>query len=457
MKIYFSILISLFTVCLSGQTVNIPAAFCECETYNLTVTGTAGQAISLNTNIGTITPASFTSTGSDVVQLTTICTNSLDPIRTSNLFVNGSPTQVQLKERNGDFVIWLIGDPHSDTDGTFNIANARNQLTSFNINWDIGLMVGDYTGQAGPTVQNGLDYANDAGSDINRIYEVIGNHDADVGLNWFNTYIDPTNRAGRPYAIQAVNGSNDAYTFKAHNIQITGLYDRNEVPFPAGKDFSTEAGYPAGTYSTDAVGFWSSYLNDTSVINLTFAHHLLYQSTSYTELFEAYNEGIHNTYSWYDRRGSSFVYGIWDGADVSTVDNLNLAKLPNPKAYVKFKPILGCYDNHHIWVAGHTHPRTTAYDIDAQGRRMMEEYSWGTVINSGNLTENHGAGLTPHVFTRFIHFYDGHDEAIIRTFTHENTTAGSNSADVLQVGNIFTVGFENPLEKKIQIKTNFQL
>lgn len=468
-------------------------------------------------------PASLTFTSGNYnsyqnVEITASSTAAIDAVRTVVITSTGGDDYtgtnrtdiLYLRERPGDVVIWMIGDPHLGTDmaraDPWNgVERAMNDFKNAadggeRLDWDIAICVGDITGfgfekvsgeestettgsYAGQGIgrvwREAFDYY---GTDINSVYTVTGNHDSGDtlqqigqagGLEFIDLYADPftenSTTSGittRPYPV--TKHRSDIGSFNIGNVVFALIHDRNDAKFPAGRS-TVSQGHPAGTYTLQAINIFDSLVNSNpqaTVIGV--AHHLLENTTTYTAFGEeeevsntAY--GLHGNHSWMDQYRGSYAAIVWDESQdyddndaYRTTDGYNLAQEEITPFAAGFKETLIAANDHHLWLAGHTHPSTTAWD-NYNGRQMAVWYddSFG-VVNCGALTRYHGP--SPQQYSRIIHLYDGHRTARIQTYSHNEgaiDNSGDGLADTDQDGRVIIKGIADDLEYTFQLEVKF--
>jgi hypothetical protein len=417
-----------------------------------------------------------------------------------------------LRERQGDVVVWMIGDPHLGTDlanpagngGPFNgVDTAINnfccgQSGGERLLWDIGICVGDITGiyfeyitgelsdeTDGPYSGKGAGYVwretwNDSGIDIHNIYTVAGNHDGGDTLQqvesnqYIDLYIDPwgdnTDFSGidnnsRPYPV--TKHRKDIGEFSIGSIKFVLIHDRNDAKYPAGKS-TVNNGHPAGTYTVQAINIFDSILvNSPQQTIFGVAHHLLEGTAAYSGFGEEQTavinngNGLHGNHGPLDSLRGSYAAIVWDESmdfddpdAYKTYDGVNLDGDPITPPEIGFKQSLNKQIDKHYWMAGHTHPWVTAFDT-YNGRQMVYEKEKNyTVVNCGALTEYHGQ--TEHQYSRVLHFYEGEKKFRMQTYTHIGKTFNlTEYGDDSQAGRVVNTGFEDTLEKILTLNVCF--
>jgi hypothetical protein len=359
------------------------------------------------------------------------------------------------------FAVLVIGDPHVQSD----LHRLRNPHYSLEavlrdsveggdegggpMSWDIVVVTGDYTGdQTCPDDDKGaevLAQITAAGVDPNRIYGVIGNHDADAGYQFFQRWIDPlgvnTEHSGvlnswRPYP---VTGVWDHYRFEVGNLLFLMLGDRNAPEDPYGRDCSVfQSGYPAGAVTADTFIWWQTMVESHPESNIiTVFHQGLLDTTTGTGLGEGVLNRHHAASTWADERGSSMLYAIANW----TIDGYN-----STGEYLGERPVgFTQYLEQHpgaisLWLHGHTHFHTHP-GIRLAGKSLMETRNGVAFLNSGAVNKAHGPTAVP--FSRVLYFFEGRDQLLVQTYLHEGGWRGTSE------------GFYDPASYAIALKHPF--
>ncbi|MDA2926018.1 metallophosphoesterase [Acidobacteria bacterium AH-259-G07] len=375
--------------------------------------------------------------------------------RDTNAFQEEEKNTISGKQH---FTLWVIGDPHLQTDldsdppyRSLEAAIKDSKLGGDQggepFDWDIAIVTGDYTGRLQcPSDRDGqdlIDQFQHSGADPNYFYGVIGNHDADLDYQWFRKWVDPlgentqhskVDNKRRPYPTQ---GEWDHYSFQVGNILFLMLGDRNAGPPPFGRE--CRRGYPAGRVSDETYLWWVERVEShPNHIIIAVAHHALWNTTIYTDLWEGYQLGAHGAHSWADQVGSSMIYAIgnWtiDGLD----ENRNYVG-ERPYGFVTYlREHPGAID---FWIHGHTHARVYP-GLRVNGKSDIETRYGVTFVNSGNLTRAHSTGGPP--FSRVFYFHENSNKVRIKTYLHTNECG------------IASEGFYNPAEITIELSKEFQ-
>ncbi|MFN3622744.1 MAG: metallophosphoesterase [Hyphomicrobium sp.] len=355
------------------------------------------------------------------------------------------------------FHLWVFSDAHVATDRAVSaairngmgfvppagypesLANALRQseeggeLGGPSFRWDIALDLGDNAGLWDlPDDEQGKEVVRQFGvlkqHRREQIYPVAGNHDASPGAAassqgkpanwWFRKWIDPVGEhleasgvdiRRRPYPTE---GTWERYSFKVGNIRFLMMSDRNDLPYPVGRQESG-GGSPAGAVTGETWNWWQKNVEEARRANeivLTAHHHMLRETTVASGDFEGvsrYPDGRfrHGRYHGVDGvpEGASYLYFVGD----------------EPKAQ-KFESYLA--ENHgavDIWVGGHTH----TYPDDIVSGRSHIERKWGTnFVNCAQLSKYHSFVTCPPMSRHFT-FTAGSPLVRVRCYLHDDSYA----------------------------------
>jgi hypothetical protein len=299
--------------------------------------------------------------------------------------------------------------------------------------WDIALDLGDNAGLWDlPDDAQGQEVVRQLGvlkhHRREQIYPVAGNHDASPGdaessrgkpANWwFRKWIDPLGEnpahsgvdpAKRPYPIDGVW---DRYSFKVGNLNFLMMSDRNDLPYPVGRQ-EFGGGSPAGAVTGETWAWWLRKVEAAQAageIVITAHHHMLRETTVASGDFEGvsrYPDGRyrHGRYHGVDGvpEGASYLYFVDD----------------EPKAQ-KFERYLAAHPGAvDIWLGGHTH---THPDAVVSGRSHVET-KWGTnFVNCAQLSKYHSFVTCPPMSRHFT-FTAGSRLVRVRLYLHDDSHA----------------------------------
>jgi hypothetical protein len=285
---------------------------------------------------------------------------------------------------SGQFRLWVSGCSHVGTDiryGRESLADAIRQ-SEFGgteggppFEWDVALHLGDFSGSATPP-------EDDEGREVVRqlgalkqhrregFYTLVGNHDASGPDEecqwWFRKWIDPTgehtafsgvDRSRMPYP---VDGTWERYSFRAGNLHILVMGDRNDGGPPVGR--GPHGGYPSGAVTGETFNWWQHALEtNPEAIIVSAHHHMLKETTVASGPWEGHrrDENGHwkSAYHGYfpDGRpeGASYLYWVDGQPDAQALER-----------YLAAHP--GAMD---LWLVGHTH---TNPDDTYGGRSHVE-------------------------------------------------------------------------------------
>lgn len=352
------------------------------------------------------------------------------------------------------FRLWIAGDPHVGRDlqfGRESLADAirdseqpgTNGAAAFN--WDIGLMLGDFSGSHRPPDDlEGAEVVKQFGAlrkhHREDIYELVGNHDAsgpdEPTQWWFKKWIDPlgenTNYSGvdksrRPYPI---DGTWERYSFRAGNMLFLMMGDRNDGGPPIGR--AAEGGYPAGAVTGETFEWWKRQVeSNPAAIIISAHHHMLKETTVASGPWEGYTRGPDGAWlmKYHGYRpvggpeGASYLYWV-DGK-------------PDAQAFEKYLAAHpGAID---FWFGGHTHTNPE----DTTGGRSHVEKKWGVnFVNCAALTK-YMAPKTTVPLSRLFTFVEGSDEVLIQCYLHTDQHAPK--------------GWHKPAERRVKIGKAFQI
>lgn len=309
-----------------------------------------------------------------------------------------------------------MGDPHLMTDrdrlDREVLVEVFEQGEAFA--WDIALILGDFSAGEWPTQAECDEIARQfaaafAASAHHRgqVYTIAGNHDADIGMVWFQTCLDPIGQTGRPYP---VTGTFDHYTFETGNLRFLMMSDRNDVPRRfGGRGLETDpnrGGYPAGKMKPVTFEWLKGEVtSDTDNILIAAHHHMLFETTLATERWG----GVYWRY-----HGAFVDEGFPECASYLCI--IGPDKRPGAiPAVLAANP-----GRVALWLGGHTHPRAPGdYTVNHHGvrRGVIEQAHGGTwFVNAAALTLGYAPGPS---MSKLITFTDGSQIVIIQTIIHD--------------------------------------
>lgn len=375
----------------------------------------------------------------------------------------------------GTFHLWVFSDAHVATDKAVadairngmefeppagypeSLASALRQserggaLGGPSFRWDLALDLGDNAGLWDlPNDPQGAEVARQYSvlEDHHReqIYALAGNHDAsprDAESSrgkpdnwWFRKWVDPmgehtefsgVDSSRRPYPAE---GSWERYTFKVGNIRFLMMSDRNDLPYPVGRQ-EFGGGSPAGAVTGDTWQWWQQQVEAASDdIIISCHHHMLRETTVASGDFEGLSKYPDGTYRHGRYHG---VDGVPEGASyLYFVDD-------EPKAmrfekYLEANP--GAVD---IWLGGHTH----THPDDIVSGRSHVEFRWGThFVNCAQLSKYHSFVTCPPMSRHFT-FYEGSRLVRVRCYLHDDSHAPQ--------------GWYRPAERLLEISKPFSM
>jgi hypothetical protein len=349
------------------------------------------------------------------------------------------------------FRVWVASDPHIGRDLRYNresLAEAirdSEQPGKDEFNWDIGLMLGDFSGaHLPPDDTEGAEVVKQYGALRKHrredIYDVVGNHDAsgpdEPTQWWFKKWIDPlgentqysgVDKSRRPYAI---DGTWERYSFRAGNILFLMMGDRNDGGPPVGRA-KTGGGYPAGAVTGETFEWWKRQVEaNPGAIIVSAHHHMLKETTVASGPWEGYKRGEDGAYVMHlhgysadgGPEGASYLYWV-DGKPDAQAFEKHLAAHP------------GAID---FWLGGHTHTNPD----DTTGGRSHIEKKWGVnFVNCAALTR-YMAHKDSASMSRLLTFVAGSDEVLIQCYLHTDQRAPK--------------GWYKPAERRVRIGKAFQ-
>ena len=387
-----------------------------------------------------------------------------------------------------EFCLWAISDPHvfSDLylrqkeieridpdrqymspesgmipriDARENLSEAILQSESENgFYWDIAVCPGDYSGSHDlPTDLEGREVVKQF-SRLRKhtreaIYSVAGNHDASIGNQWFQKWIDPmginsehsgVNNEQRPFPVE---GTWERYSFRVGNILFLMLSDRNDFAPPVGCIVGNHAtgGHPPGAVTVETFNWWKRKVltEPDETIIITVHHHMLKETTIGSGEWEGYPENWKSPEGHGDRRyhgfmeedgehnkGAGYLYWLVD----DSVDPIQT--IPDARTFEQFlaeNP--GIID---FWIGGHTHTDPG----DRKNGRTQVEKKWGVhFINVAALSIHHG-GDHSQPLSRLFTFSEGSNEVRIQCYLHTNRFAPQ--------------GWYEPADRLLQITNPFK-
>jgi hypothetical protein len=368
-------------------------------------------------------------------------------------------TDVQAaSRRNGEaeiFHLWVFSDAHVATDKAVSdairngmaftppagypesLATALRQSESGGelggpaFHWDIALDLGDNAGLWDlPDDKQGLEVVRQFGAlrehRREQIYPVAGNHDASPGAAqssagkpanwWFRKWVDPMGEnsatsgvdpSRRPYPAE---GTWERYTFKVGNIRFLMMSDRNDLPYPVGRQ-EFGGGSPAGAVTGETWAWWQQHVaaaRDDIVVSCH--HHMLRETTVASGDYEGlsrYPDGRyrHGRYHGVDGvpEGASYLYFVDDEPKAQRFER-----------YLEAHP--GAVD---IWLGGHTH----TFPEDVVNGRSHIERRWGTsFVNCAQLSKYHSFVTCPPM-SRYFTFTSGSRLVRVQCYLHDDSFA----------------------------------
>jgi hypothetical protein len=297
--------------------------------------------------------------------------------------------------------------------------------------WDIALDLGDNAGLWDlPDDEQGLEVVRQLKvlkyHRREQIYPIAGNHDASPGEAassfgkpenwWFRKWIDPLGENPgssnvdvrlRPYAVE---GTWERYSFKVGNLNFLMMSDRNDLPYPVGRQESG-GGSPAGAVTGETWEWWKENVERAGdEIVISCHHHMLRETTVASGDFEGvsrYPDGRyrHGRYHGVDGvpEGASYLYFVDD-----------VPKAQKFEAYLEKHQ--GAVD---IWLGGHTH----TFPDDVVGGRSHVERKWGTsFVNCAQLSKYHSFVTCPPMSRHFT-FTAGSRLVRVRLYLHDDSYA----------------------------------
>ncbi len=355
------------------------------------------------------------------------------------------------------FHLWVFSDAHVATDRAVSaairngmgfippagypesLANALRQseeggdLGGPSFRWDIALDLGDNAGLWDlPDDPQGAEVVRQLGvlkkHRREQIYPVAGNHDASPGVAasslgkpdnwWFRKWVDPVGEhpessgvdpRRRPYP---TDGTWERYSFKVGNIRFLMMSDRNDLPYPVGRQESG-GGSPAGAVTGETWEWWKRYVEEArqaGEIVVSVHHHMLRETTVASGDFEGvsrYPDGRyrHGRYHGVDGvpEGASYLYFVDEEPKAQRFERY-LAE--NPSAV-------------DIWLGGHTH----TYPDDVVSGRSHIERKWGVnFVNCAQLSKYHSFVTCPPMSRHFT-FTAGSPLVRVRCYLHDDSYA----------------------------------
>ncbi len=200
------------------------------------------------------------------------------------------------------FKLWTFGDPHVGTDlkkGRRSLADALRQSEQGGedggppFEWDIALNVGDYSGgqwiaddeEGRQVVEQFSVLEKHRREDV---YDICGNHDRNGSwqpeAEWFQKWADPmgvntrfsqVHADRRPYP---VHGTWERYAFRAGNLLILMMSDRNEPSRPYGRGLL--GGNPGGVVTRETFDWWKHQVESNRDCLILTAHHYMLKETT---------------------------------------------------------------------------------------------------------------------------------------------------------------------------------
>jgi hypothetical protein len=330
-----------------------------------------------------------------------------------------------------EFKVWAMGDAHVAADlkgGRESLADPIRQ-SEFGgkdggpaFDWDIGINVGDYSGEVGlPTDAEGQEVVRQFSvmqkHARESIYSLCGNHDRN-GLNepdgyWFRKWIDPlgenpeTSGVRRERIPFPVTGTWERYSFEVGNVLFLMMSDVNEDSRSEGR--GDLGGNPGGVVRQETFDWWVDQVASNQDKIIVTAHHYVLKDTTVASgewegmRKDADGRWVMNYHGSYERgtpNGASYLYWVGGKPDSGSFERV-LAENP------------GCVD---LWLGGHTHAKPD----DTTGNKSKIETKWGTTfMNVCPLTryfvQEHAR---PH--SRLLTFKEGSDEVRLQCYMHTN-------------------------------------
>ncbi|MFD1330886.1 metallophosphoesterase [Methylopila musalis] len=375
------------------------------------------------------------------------------------------------------FALWVFSDAHVATDKAVSaairhgmsftppagypesLATALRQseeggdLGGPPFHWEIALDLGDNAGHWDlPDDEQGVEVVRQYGAlrahRREQIYPIAGNHDASAGSAassqgkpanwWFRKYVDPlgefpetsgVHASRRPYP---VTGEWDRYAFQVGNIRFLMMSDRNDLPYPVGRqDFG--GGSPAGAVTGETWEWWRDEVEAAGRrgdVVVSCHHHMLRETTVGSGDYEGvsrYPDGRyrHGLYHGVDGvpEGASYLYFVDDEPKAQRFER-----------YLEANP--GAVD---LWLGGHTH----TYPDDVVSGRSHVERRWGTnFVNCAQLSKYHSFVTCPPMSRHFT-FTNGSPLVRVRCYLHDDSHAAQ--------------GWYPPAERVLELNRPFQI
>ncbi|MGO4683899.1 metallophosphoesterase [Hyphomicrobium sp. 2TAF46] len=297
--------------------------------------------------------------------------------------------------------------------------------------WDIALDLGDNAGLWDlPDDEQGKEVVRQLGvlkhHRREQIYPVAGNHDASPGAAasslgkpdnwWFRKWVDPVGESRETSGVDAqrrpypIKGTWERYSFKVGNINFLMMSDRNDLPYPVGRQ-EFGGGSPAGAVTGETWAWWRQKVEEArNEIVISCHHHMLRETTVASGDFEGvsrYPDGRyrHGRYHGVDGvpEGASYLYFVDDEPKAQKFER-----------YLEQNP--GSVD---IWLGGHTH----TYPDDVVNGRSHVERKWGTsFVNCAQLSKYHSFVTCPPMSRHFT-FTAGSRLVRVRLYLHDDSYA----------------------------------
>ncbi len=356
------------------------------------------------------------------------------------------------------FHLWVFSDAHVATDRAVSaairngmgfippagypesLANALRQseeggeLGGPAFRWDIALDLGDNAGLWDlPNDEQGVEVVRQLGvlkeHRREQIYPVAGNHDASPGAAassqgkpanwWFRKWIDPVGEhpetsgvdpRRRPYP---TNGSWERYAFKVGNLRFLMMSDRNDLPYPVGRQESG-GGSPAGAVTGETWEWWKNHVAEARSLGENRRQrapsHAAGKRRSRPETTRAFRViptaatgTVAITASMASRK-----------APPTSISSTRSRRRKSSSATSPRTP--GAVD---IWLGGHTH----TYPDDVVSGRSHVERKWGVnFVNCAQLSKYHSFVTCPPMSRHFT-FTAGSPLVRVRCYLHDDSYA----------------------------------
>ncbi|WP_166831153.1 metallophosphoesterase [Thalassoroseus pseudoceratinae] len=354
------------------------------------------------------------------------------------------------------FGVWATSCSHVPADikrGRESLGDAIRQSEGEDgFQWDIMIDAGDLSAsQFPPSDEDGeelqIQYRALKNHRREQIYNVPGNHDApyyDRGPgSWFRKWGDPlgenTEFSGvdpkrRPFPVE---GTWERYRFRAGNLLVLMLADRNDAPTPVGRGHSSEkmkGGYPPGAVTRETFEWWKKQvLENQDKLIITMHHHALRDTTTGSGNGEGHPR-YHGASG--GAAGSSYLYFIIENDDPENFQYTSDAHV--------FEDFLSEFHKKHghgaidFWIGGHTHMKGPT---DNFGNKTITETKWGVhFLQAAALTKYHAGG---NPMSRLLTFTEDSDKVLVRTWLHDTSFRKN------------PVGFFEPATRTLKLRHHF--